>query len=137
MLLAAAWYHAILAFLFAFMALILMVVILLQRGRGVGLAGAFGGAGGQAAFGAKTGDVLTWATIVLAAIFLLYTVGLNFAFRPMPAIIIEAPAVIAPTPAAAPAPATGGPAAPAPATDGPTAPVTGTPASEAGEPAKP
>lgn len=131
MLLAAAWYHAILAFLFAFMALILMVVILLQRGRGVGLAGAFGGAGGQAAFGAKTGDVLTWATIVLAAIFLLYTVGLNFAFRPMPAIIIPPPAVVAPTPAdAAPTPATDGTATPPPA-------APAQPASEAGEPPKP
>lgn len=93
MLLAAAWYHVVLAFLFAFMALILMVVVLLQRGRGVGLAGAFGGAGGQAAFGAKTGDVLTWATIVLAGVFLLYTVLMNYAFRPMPAVIIETPTI--------------------------------------------
>ena len=45
----------------------LILVILLQRGRGGGLAGAFGGAGGSSAFGAKTGDVFTWITVVVAA----------------------------------------------------------------------
>lgn len=44
----------------------LMIVILLQRGRGGGLAGAFGGLGGQSAFGTKAGDVFTRITIVLA-----------------------------------------------------------------------
>jgi preprotein translocase subunit SecG len=81
MILAAFW-HPILATLFAFLALILMGVVLLQRGKGVGLAGAFGGAGGNTAFGAKTGDFLTWATIVIATIFLLYAVLLNFIFVP-------------------------------------------------------
>lgn len=44
--------------------LFLMFVILLQRGRGGGLAGAFGGLGGQSAFGTKAGDVFTVITIV-------------------------------------------------------------------------
>src|SRR5690606_8099880 len=44
----------------------LMIVILLQRGRGGGLAGAFGGLGGQSAFGTKAGDVFTKITIGLA-----------------------------------------------------------------------
>ena len=38
-------------------------VILIQRGRGGGLAGAFGGAGGQSAFGTKAGDLFTWITV--------------------------------------------------------------------------
>ena len=59
MLLGLSWYHYILSIMFAFVAVILMGIILLQRGKGVGLAGAFGGAGGNTAFGAKTGDVLT------------------------------------------------------------------------------
>jgi preprotein translocase subunit SecG len=49
-----------------FLSLLLMFVILLQRGRGGGLAGAFGGAGGQSAFGTKAGDVFTRITIGIA-----------------------------------------------------------------------
>ncbi len=76
------WYHYILATLFAFVAIILMGVILLQRGKGVGLSGAFGGAGGHTAFGAKTGDVLTWATIIVAIVLLTFAVILNYVFVP-------------------------------------------------------
>jgi preprotein translocase subunit SecG len=46
--------------------LLLIFAILLQRGRGGGLAGAFGGAGGQSAFGTKAGDVFTRITIGIA-----------------------------------------------------------------------
>jgi preprotein translocase subunit SecG len=76
----AEWYHKILAFFFAVLAIVLIIVILLQRGRGVGLAGAFGGTGGATAFGAKTGDVLTWVTIVGAILLLTFTAILNFVF---------------------------------------------------------
>ncbi len=48
--------------------LFLMFVILLQRGRGGGLAGAFGGQGGQSAFGTRAGTVFTRITIVTAII---------------------------------------------------------------------
>jgi preprotein translocase subunit SecG len=57
-------------FLHMFVGLILIAVILLQRGRGGGLAGAFGGMGGQSAFGTKAGDVFTKITIVLATIWI-------------------------------------------------------------------
>ena len=80
MILAAQWYHTILAIFFAVLAILLMIVILLQRGKGVGLAGAFGGTGGGTAFGAKTGDILTWVTIVGAVMLLAYTVVLNYLF---------------------------------------------------------
>jgi preprotein translocase subunit SecG len=70
----------LLAALLIFVCVFLMIVILLQRGRGGGLAGAFGGAGGSAAFGAKTGDVFTWITVVVAAVFVLLAVVANFAF---------------------------------------------------------
>ena len=49
----------------------LMFIILLQRGRGGGLAGAFGGLGGQSAFGTKAGDVFTKITIVVAVFWVL------------------------------------------------------------------
>ncbi len=48
--------------------LFLILVVLLQRGRGGGLAGAFGGAGGQSAFGTKAGDVFTKITIGIAVL---------------------------------------------------------------------
>ena len=42
---------------------VLIILILLQRGRGGGLAGAFGGLGGESAFGTKAGDVFTKITV--------------------------------------------------------------------------
>ncbi|MFH1748397.1 MAG: preprotein translocase subunit SecG [Planctomycetota bacterium] len=80
----ALWYHNVLAFFFSIIAILLMVVILLQRGKGVGLAGAFGGTGGSSAFGAKTGDFLTWFTVIGAGIFLLSAILLNYIFVPGP-----------------------------------------------------
>lgn len=68
-------YASIVAFIFT--CLILILVVLIQKGRGGGLASAFGGAGGNTAFGSKTGDVLTWVTSVVFGIFLLLAVGLN------------------------------------------------------------
>lgn len=98
----AAWQHTIWAFLFAAVAILLMIVILLQRGKGVGLAGAFGGAGGGAAFGAKTGDVLTWVTVMGAIVLLTLTVALNFVFRESgPGL--NAPPALSPAPGAMPA----------------------------------
>lgn len=119
----AAWQHTILAFFFAVLAVLLMIVILLQRGKGVGLAGAFGGVGGGTAFGAKTGDVLTWVTVVGAILLLGYTVVLNFVFVPTGPDLTPAP-VLQPGPAAPPPSAM--PPAPAPTTIPPatTPPVT-------------
>lgn len=57
--------------LLAFVSVILIFIVLLQRGRGGGLAGALGGAGGASAFGTKAGDVFTRITIVLAVIWVL------------------------------------------------------------------
>jgi preprotein translocase subunit SecG len=63
--------------LFILVCLLLMLLILIQKGRGGGLASAFGGAGGNTAFGSKTGDVLTWATSIVFGVFLLLAVVLN------------------------------------------------------------
>ena len=51
--------------------MLLILVVLLQRGRGGGLAGAFGGLGGQSAFGTKAGDVFTKITIGLVTVWVL------------------------------------------------------------------
>lgn len=83
-------WQSILAVLTVFTCGFLMLVILIQRGRGSGLAGAFGGGGGSSAFGAKTGDVLTWATVVIAFFFLTLTVVANFNFDESPKAVIVA-----------------------------------------------
>lgn len=52
------------------LALFLILLVLVQRGRGGGLTGALGGMGGSSAFGAKAGDVFTRITIVTASIWI-------------------------------------------------------------------
>src|SRR3954464_1299149 len=67
--------------LFIIVAIFLMLLVLIQKGRGGGLSSAFGGgAGGHTAFGSKTGDVLTWATSILFGVFLLLAVAANLVF---------------------------------------------------------
>ena len=56
--------------LFVITCVLLILVVLLQKGRGGGLGAALGGTGGSA-FGTRTGDVLTWVTIVLTSLFLI------------------------------------------------------------------
>ncbi len=56
-------------------ALFLILLVLVQRGRGGGLAGALGGAGGSSAFGAKAGDVFTRITIITATIWILLCIA--------------------------------------------------------------
>jgi preprotein translocase subunit SecG len=63
--------------LFLLVCLFMILLILIQKGRGGGLSGAFGGAGGNTAFGSKTGDVLTWTTSIVFGVFLLLAVLLN------------------------------------------------------------
>ena len=63
--------------LFIIVSLFLILLVLIQKGRGGGLASAFGGMGGNTAFGSKTGDVLTWATSVIFGVFLLLAIALN------------------------------------------------------------
>lgn len=50
---------------------VLMFVVLVQRGKGGGLAGAFGGVGGSSPFGSRAGDAFTKFTLYLAAIWVL------------------------------------------------------------------
>ncbi len=51
-----------------FLSLFLILLILVQRGKGGGLSGALGGPGGQSAFGSKAGDTFTVITVVVASI---------------------------------------------------------------------
>lgn len=69
---------------FLFVCLLLILTVLIQRPAGGGLSGAFGsGAGsGQTAFGTRTGDALTIATIIMFVLFLGFAIGLNYAAKP-------------------------------------------------------
>jgi len=102
---------------------VLMLVILLQQGKGGDIASAFGGGGSQAAFGARSGaTVLSRATSVLAVLFVLGALVLNILAQRGPGSVVggraapvTAPAgsvPTLPTGATQPAPA---PAAPTPA----------------------
>ena len=52
--------------------LFLIALVLIQQGKGGGLAGAFGGMGGQSAFGTKAGDVFTRVTIITALVWIFF-----------------------------------------------------------------
>lgn len=49
----------------------LIGLVLIQRGKGGGLAGAFGGVGGSSPFGSKAGDSFTRITIYVATFWIL------------------------------------------------------------------
>ncbi len=114
----------VLVVLFVVISVMMMLVVLIQRPSGGGLSGAFGASSegaGQTAFGAKTGDALTSATIVIFVLFLACAVGLNYTLQP-PTEVVPSEAVPAPAPATGtdgipdqtsdPAPITPEPAAP-------------------------
>ncbi len=96
----------LLVVLFILLSLLMVLVVLIQRPQGGGLSGAFGGSSaegaGQTAFGAKTGDALTTATILIFVLFIVGAVVLNFTIRPG-RFITEQPAASAPAGTAAPA----------------------------------
>jgi len=76
----------------------MILLILVQRGRGGGLVGALGGPGGQSAFGTKAGDLFTRITIVTAAIWivLLASAAYSLKEREKPETLSEGPSLSAP-----------------------------------------
>lgn len=84
--------------LFVIVSVMMMLVVLIQRPQGGGLSEAFGSASGSGhtAFGAKTGDALTYATITIFVVFIGFAVGLNYIVKP-PMAAAPAAATIAPT----------------------------------------
>jgi preprotein translocase subunit SecG len=70
--------YGVLIGLYILVCALLLVVVLLQQGKGGDIAAAFGGAGSQTAFGARSGATfLTRATAVLGALFILGSLGLG------------------------------------------------------------
>ena len=54
-------------------ALLLIILVLMQKSKSQGMGLAFGGAMGESLFGAQMGNVLTKATVILAVVFLVNT----------------------------------------------------------------
>jgi preprotein translocase subunit SecG len=65
------WLSTILNTLVLIVSVLLVFLVLIQRGKGGGLAGAFGGVGGSSAFGSRAGDLFTRITLILAAVWIL------------------------------------------------------------------
>jgi preprotein translocase subunit SecG len=89
--------------LFLLVCVLLVLLVLIQKGRGGGLSSAFGGAGGNTAFGSKTGDVLTWVTSAFFLLFLSLAVVSDRMAGHVPAkttpTLVKAPGPTAPQPA--------------------------------------
>lgn len=71
---------SLLTVLFLVASVALIIIILVQRPQGGGLSTAFGGSGaggGETAFGGRTGDALTVATVTAFVLFLGLAMGLN------------------------------------------------------------
>lgn len=63
-------------------AVFLIMLVLIQRGKGGGLVGALGGMGGQSAFGTKAGEKITWVTVGVATFWILLSVASVKYFSP-------------------------------------------------------
>src|SRR5438046_8521536 len=66
-----AWLPFTINMLVLFLGVFMILLVLIQRGKGGGLAGAFGGSGGSSAFGSRAGDTFTRITIGVAAAWIL------------------------------------------------------------------
>src|SRR5512140_3533443 len=111
-----AFLYYLIVFVHVVACLFLIAVVLLQQGKGQDLASAFGGGGTQTAFGPRgSANVLSKATTILAAVFMITSLSLTV-LRPHEASLLER------------VPTSGAPAAPAPAAPAPTAPAATAPA---------
>jgi len=96
--------------LYLLVCLLLLLVVLMQQGKGGDMASAFGGGGSsQTAFGARAGaTVLTRATTILGALFMLGAIILGVFGQRGPGSLlsgVKSAAPVQPAPAPAPAPA--------------------------------
>jgi preprotein translocase subunit SecG len=100
---------------YVFVALLMVLVILMQRPKSEGLGAAFGGGVTENIFGAQTTNVLTKITSWLAAIFFLLTFGLSILYAHKGntkselrrELMKDLPPAVSPTPSPTPAVAAG------------------------------
>ncbi len=72
----------------------IVLIILLQRGRGGGLTGALGGAGGASAFGVKAGDIFTRITAVAVLLWIVLCAVTCFWYLPTKLNIATTPSIL-------------------------------------------
>ena len=77
--------------------LFIVLIILLQRGRGGGLTGALGGAGGASAFGVKAGDIFTRITAVSVLLWIILCALTTWWYLPPKLDIQSDPGSISPS----------------------------------------
>jgi preprotein translocase subunit SecG len=130
------WAPWLLTTFFVMNCLVLIIVVLLQSGKAADLAGAFGGAGSQTAFGPRgAASVLSQATTWCAVMFMVCALALVVR---VDRSVEQGGSILQQFSKPAPAPAKPAPAAPAPATQQPSAPQSSTPPQPApATPAKP
>src|SRR4029434_5404018 len=105
--------YYILATIYVLTCMVLMLVILLQQGKGGDIVNAFGGGSSQAAFGARSGAaVLSRATTIAAVLFMVGALVLGIVGQRGPGSVIGG---------RAPAPEQQTPTAPVPVAPAPTA----------------
>jgi preprotein translocase subunit SecG len=83
------WFPPVLNILIWLVSVFLILLILIQKGKGGGLAGAFGGPGGQSAFGSKTADAFTKITHYVAGIWVALIVIMIWLVQPK--IVVSSP----------------------------------------------
>lgn len=106
----------ILTVAFIIVSAVMVLIILVQRPQGGGLAGAFGGASGggtDTVFGGRVGDALTMMTIAAFGAYLLMAIGLNM-MDPKPSVVAATQPAAATQPTITPVAAP--PGAPTPST---------------------
>jgi preprotein translocase subunit SecG len=81
-LLAAGLIMSVIAGVFLICSVVLILVVLIQKGKGGGLSSAFAGGMASGILGSKTGDVLTWITIGVVSVFILVAMVLDKWWRP-------------------------------------------------------
>lgn len=77
--------------------LFIVLIILLQRGRGGGLTGALGGAGGTSAFGVKAGDIFTRITAISVLIWIILCAVTTWWYLPSKLDIQSDPGSLSPS----------------------------------------
>lgn len=80
--LAAGFVMNLMAILWVVCAVLLILVVLIQKGKGGGLSGTLAGGMASGLLGSKTGDFLTWFTIGTAVVFIMLSVVLAKFYRP-------------------------------------------------------
>ena len=129
------WGGYILTPFFVINCLVLIIVVLLQSGKAADLAGAFGGAGSQTAFGPRGAATIlsqatTWCAIMFMVCALALVVRVDRSVEQGGSVLqkFSKPAQTAPAPGTTPAPAPAMPQQPAPQSSTPQQPTPSAPA---------